>query len=328
MSWQLWVGLGIAVIAVAHILRVAAGSPADPLGITFSCLRFIGVSLVFFGAAPEARRALVDAFQGRMDQLAELTEVRSGLQEVAQRDHEVRNSLNVLTSATALLNSEARDVEEQALLRAAVADELARLNVLLRPRGASGEESVPQDFDLLLVVRQRVALAASTGMDIRLSDAEPRLRARGNPLVLAQVLANVLANCARHAPGSPVRISAFRRGRTLVVRVCDFGPGVPAELAPRLFDCGVRGTDSVGQGFGLYLSRRLLNAESGEISLRPRPVRGTGCTVVIELPVAGSHQVSRAPEILGEAAGSTEEPEFLSVADRLFGRLRENVVRI
>lgn len=326
IPWQLWAGLGFTVIAVAHTIRVAVGSPMDPLGITFSCLRFVGVSLVFYGAAPAARRALVDAYQGRMDQLAELSSARSGLLEVAQRDHEVRNSLNVLTSATALLNSDVRDLEDESVLRAAVADELARLNLLLRPRGADGEECARQDYDVLTVLRQRVALAASTGMDIRLADAESTLRARGNPLVLAQMLANVLANCARHAPGSPVRISATRRGHTVVLRVCDFGPGVPAAFKSKVFDCGVRGPNSSGQGFGLYLTRRLLHAESGEITLKQRP-EGTGCTAIIEIPTAGSRRAVAAKVGL-EAVVDEERAGSESVSTWLLGRLRQSAVQV
>lgn len=329
ISWQLWVGLGLTILAAAHTVRVALGSPFDPLGISFSSLRFFGVSLIFFGAAPAARRALVEACRGRMDQLAELTDVRSGLLEAAQRDHEIRNSLNVLTSATTLLNSDVRDLQDQMLLRAAVIDELTRLNVLLSPRGPHGSECPAPDYDVVQVLSQRVALAASTGMDIRLSDVDPSLRAQGNPQVLAQVLANVLANCERHAPGSPVRISAVRRGRSVMLRVCDFGPGVPAALETGIFECGVRGPESPGQGFGLYLCRRLLNAESGQITLKPRELEDAGCTVVVELPIAGPRRAARAefesqPGLGPPEVGDRPGPNPV----RMFSSLRQGAVRV
>jgi two-component system OmpR family sensor kinase len=225
-------------------------------------------------------------FETRLAQLAELADVRVGLQRAAHRDHELCNSVNALTSATMLLNSDDRHAADLQVLRAAVADELARLNELLHSPGPGGQSRDPRDYDVLDVVRQRVALAASTGMDVRMVDVDPRLRVHGDPSVLAQVLTNVLTNCERHAPGSPVRITGSRRGRTAVLRVCDFGPGVPAELQPGIFECGVRGSTSPGHGFGLYLARRLLAEEAGLITVKSRPA-GAGCTVVIELPLSG-----------------------------------------
>jgi two-component system OmpR family sensor kinase len=329
ITWQLWAGLGYTVIAVAHIIRVAAGSPDDPLGITFSGLRFVGVALLFVGAAPPARRALVDAFQSRNAQLAELTDARADMDVRAQRDHDIRTSMHVLTTATALLNTGDRDHEEQALLRAAVSDEFARVNVLLQPHVASGPGRAPQDYDVLPLLQQRVALSSSTGMDIRIADAEPGLRARGNPQVLMQVLTNVLANCGRHAPGSPVRIAASRRGRMLVIRVRDFGPGVRAALEPGVFDCGVRAPDSPGQGFGLYVARRLLDAESGRVTLKSGPAERSGCTLIIEIPTAGSRRGSIAPQVSTMREAVVDEdglsPEPLKV--RPVKRPKQSAVR-
>jgi signal transduction histidine kinase len=83
------------------------------------------------------------------------------------------------------------------------------------------------------------------------------------------------------------------RDETIVLRVCDFGPGLPAELEDRAFDRAVRGPASTGQGFGLHVCRRLLEEESGQIYIQRR--RGRGCTVVIELPAAASD--GSAPEL-------------------------------
>ncbi|MGI8817077.1 MAG: ATP-binding protein [Pseudonocardia sp.] len=69
-------------------------------------------------------------------------------------------------------------------------------------------------------------------MDIR-CDVGCSPWADGSPTVLKQVLSNVLANCVRHAPGSPVRVQVGLRRDRIRLRVSDFGPGVPAGLGRR-----------------------------------------------------------------------------------------------
>jgi hypothetical protein len=50
-GWQLWAGAGYSVIAVAHAVRIAAGTPAER-GMVFSALRFVGLAVVFIGVVP------------------------------------------------------------------------------------------------------------------------------------------------------------------------------------------------------------------------------------------------------------------------------------
>ena len=54
---------------------------------------------------------------------------------------------------------------------------------------------------------------------------------------IVQVLVNLLANAARHAPeSSPIRVAAVRTGAELAVSVADEGRGVAPERLARLFD--------------------------------------------------------------------------------------------
>jgi two-component system OmpR family sensor kinase len=285
--WLSWAGLGYTVIAIAHTARVASGSPFNPLGPTFPSLRLLGVLLLVGGVLPAARRVLVESYTARHRQLAELQVAKTDIQRFAERDHDIRGGLAVLANANVLLESRVRPPEEQEMLRSAVNAELKRLHELLRPPDADDGVGVGYDYEIADVIQERITLQTSPDMDVRV-DIEPNLWAYGNPLVLAQVVANVLANWHRHAPGSPLRIQAVRHDDRVVLRVCDFGPGIPPELGDKVFDVAVRGPASPGQGFGLHICKRLLEDESGRIYLQRREGRGTGCTVVIELPAAES----------------------------------------
>ncbi len=65
--------------------------------------------------------------------------------------------------------------------------------------------------------------------------------------------------------------------------VRDFGPGIPTEARERIFYRFVRlGHDSTGTGLGLYISRRLAEAQGGSLDVDSTP--GLGATFTFALP--------------------------------------------
>jgi signal transduction histidine kinase len=71
---------------------------------------------------------------------------------------------------------------------------------------------------------------------------------------------------------------------TLVVQIADDGPGVPAEMADRIFNAFFT-TKAQGSGLGLAIVRKIIDAHDGRIDVSSVPGRGTRFTVT--LPVAG-----------------------------------------
>ena len=119
----------------------------------------------------------------------------------------------------------------------------------------------------------------------------PRVLADGPRIV--QVLNNLLANAARHSPGSsPIRVDAARDGPQVAVSVSDEGRGVPAEQLPRLFrkyagpggDEGGRG--SGGSGLGLAICKGLVEAHGGRIRAESAGP-GQGARFTFTVPAAG-----------------------------------------
>jgi signal transduction histidine kinase len=64
--------------------------------------------------------------------------------------------------------------------------------------------------------------------------------------------------------------------------VSDDGPGIPADLLPRVFERFVKGPGSEGTGLGLAIARDLVLAHGGTIAAQVPPEGGT--RVEIELP--------------------------------------------
>jgi signal transduction histidine kinase len=103
---------------------------------------------------------------------------------------------------------------------------------------------------------------------------------------VVQIVANLLCN-ARHALRDAgldgrITIRLAECGDTIRISVSDEGPGVPLEIADRIFQHGFT-TKSDGHGFGLHRSANLASELGGQLSLEP-PVSGEGATFHLELP--------------------------------------------
>ncbi len=133
-------------------------------------------------------------------------------------------------------------------------------------------------------------MARLARVTLRVLPTEAGLEVRADPARLMQVLGNLLSNAIKHSPpGSSVEALLLRRGERARVIVRDHGPGVPEELAPRLFEPFAQARDAHpgrgGTGLGLAISRALMEMMHGAIGVEPR-APGHGASFWIELPLA------------------------------------------
>ena len=142
--------------------------------------------------------------------------------------------------------------------------------------------------------RDGVAAVAAVAEDLavlyRAVAADVQVEVHGDPWVnadrggLAQLLANLLANCARHAPGARIRVRAAALGSRVRIEVIDDGPGLPPGSTARVLRRGVRGPASTGAGLGLAICAELVERYRGSFTVVST---SNGCTAVVELPTAG-----------------------------------------
>ena len=109
-----------------------------------------------------------------------------------------------------------------------------------------------------------------------------------------QVLFNLLANAVGFSPaGGTVRLTCDRRDDAVVFTVSDSGPGIPPEMADRVFDwfeTHAHGSRHRGAGLGLSIVRSFVELHGGRVTLDSTVGRGT--TVVCTFPI--QHQTGRA----------------------------------
>lgn len=104
-----------------------------------------------------------------------------------------------------------------------------------------------------------------------------------DPGSLGRALDNLLANALDHTPrGGTVVVSVVKGDSTesMILRVCDSGPGVAAQIKPRLFEPFVSGRPD-GIGLGLALTREIAVAHGGAARYIEQP---SGACFELEIP--------------------------------------------
>ncbi len=108
-----------------------------------------------------------------------------------------------------------------------------------------------------------------------------------DPLQLARVYQNLIANALRHnPPGIHLTIQAEQQEDSIDCRVIDNGVGIQPDHLNQLFDLYFQGNQkrrSVGLGLGLYLCQQIIQAHGGTIWVESQV--GEGTTFHFKLPV-------------------------------------------
>jgi signal transduction histidine kinase/ABC-type multidrug transport system ATPase subunit len=212
---------------------------------------------------------------------------------LSRLNHELRTPLTAIQGyASTLRQPDVNwDVTAQQRFLDSIASESARMGRLvgdLLDFGAidSGVLRLAPDWcDLRLVLEAAgrcVTDVAGTVLELDDAAALPPIWADHDRL--EQVFVNLLENALRHAGRvARVRVGFDEPANVVAVRVVDDGPGIPPDLADRLFLPHERGlADGPGAGLGLAIARGIVEAHGGTIAFE-HVQRGT--SVRVELPV-------------------------------------------
>lgn len=158
-----------------------------------------------------------------------------------------------------------------------------------------------QKFDLNDLVAESVeflsAHARSREITMRCELSRTPLPFYGDPIQLQQVVSNLVLNAMDAVRDMPraqraVTVSTSRHRRTAEIRVEDTGPGVPPEVASKIFE-PFFSTKDHGMGMGLSIARTIVKAHDGQIDVENR----NGAVFRIRLPLIGKN--GNAPAVAG-----------------------------
>jgi two-component system sensor histidine kinase KdpD len=214
--------------------------------------------------------------------------------------HDLRSPLTAITAAAGGLSSPNLDTEQQHELVSVITDESERLsrlvdNLLDLTRLQAGSADPRPDWCSIEEVVEgaiQSVKAPPAGFDVKLDPDLPLIQA--DAAQLERALANVLENSSHFAATDPVVVRGRVAGPSVVLRVVDRGPGVPAEELERIFEPFYRSRErrGAGSGLGLAIARGFLEANGGRIRAESLP--GQGTSFVIQLPLP-AQSPARAP---------------------------------
>ncbi|HZJ72098.1 MAG TPA: response regulator, partial [Planctomycetota bacterium] len=245
---------------------------------------------------------------------------------LATLSHELRNPLAPLRNSVQLLRmQEAADPAAAPIhqMMDRQVDHLVRLvdDLLEVSRISRGTFELRRErVELATVVRNAVdtsnPLIHAAGHQLTVSMPREPLWLDGDPVRLAQILANLLNNAATYTEhGGRISVQAWRDDGHALIAVRDNGTGISAEALPRMFQMFHRGSTSSrrnpsGLGIGLSLARGLAEMHGGTVTVKSEgPGRGSEFTV--RLPLAASQPAPPAER----TADDTLPPRRILVVD-------------
>lgn len=130
------------------------------------------------------------------------------------------------------------------------------------------------------VIESLSAAAAINQMKLQLDpnlDLTQNWKVVGEKSRLERVISNLVENALRYSPvNSTVTVGCHDEGDKVLVTIDDEGPGIPAEVAPTLFQKFAQGKKGKGKiGLGLYFCRITVQHWKGEIGHSPLEKGGT-----------------------------------------------------
>jgi signal transduction histidine kinase len=238
-----------------------------------------------------AVKPVTDSFNQMADRLEVADELRRRL--LADVGHELRTPLTVVRGELEAMADGVRDLDpEQIRLLLDDIDVMERLlddlrTLSMTEAGMVNLEKETTDLGVLVGDLVDRFLPQAKAEEVHISCLAPEaVQMEIDPYRFGQVINNLLANALRAAsPGDRITVTVGAGSNsTGIVTVQDTGRGIPEDQIDAVFDRFHKGTDSNGSGLGLTISRDLVTAHGGTISIASQT--GVGTTATITVPLA------------------------------------------
>jgi signal transduction histidine kinase len=315
-----WLIVGLAAAALAAVLLLAAARvtawvlrPVHRLNSAVTELEATGRTGQLPEDGPPELRELSRSFTTMARTVS--NSLDSQRQLIADTSHELRNPVGALRLRIDLLQLELQTVRQkdaaagvlaelehvegilEGVLRLAAAEHRASEDSARTPAGASrgplGGKLGPIDpCPILQDEAERAEPAARrSGATIQLhGQPEPAVHIVCNPAELAQMVAELINNAIKYAPGAHISVAARLRPGAVWIEVSDDGPGLSADeraAATGRFWRSPRNRGIRGNGLGMTIVDKLASANGGRLVLADASPHGLAARLEFPLAPAG-----------------------------------------
>lgn len=204
--------------------------------------------------------------------------------------HEIRNPLTLVSSALQIIQVQHPEVKDFSHWNQTM-DDIDFMRQLLEELSTfnNGNTLRYSVFSIEHLLKN-IAISFAISLDEEESDIEFSSsipdnlgKFTGDKVKLEEVLLNLLKNAKEAISGKgSIRLSSGRKKDLLSIQIKDNGCGIPAERLESIFE-PFKTYKQGGTGLGLSLSRRIIEAHGGSISVTSKEGKGTAFTV--KLPI-------------------------------------------
>lgn len=252
-------------------------------------------ALVNQGALAIERVHLVEDVE-RAKRSIETERLRAAL--LTSLSHDLKTPLAAILGAATTMRdfSDKFDAEAKAELLATIIEESERLNRFIAnlldmtklEAGAITAKAEVHDVGEIIDAALKRAKKILGRHTIKNNMSAARLRVKADPVLLEQVLFNLLDNAAKYAPeGTRIDVDAWQDFDRIVIEIRDEGPGIPPDDVEKIFDKFYRANKAdhvrAGTGLGLPISRGFIEIMGGTITAANRLDR-SGALMTLTLP--------------------------------------------
>jgi PAS domain S-box-containing protein len=241
---------------------------------------------------------------------------------IAVVSHDLRNPLQSISSAAALIGFENRNGSASRSLEAIklATSQMDRLlqDLLDLSLIDAGQLTVTRELtdaatllDEARTMFEPLAGEKSVTLECTIEPGLPQIRVDRNRML--QVLANLLGNALKFVPvGGKIELSANRHADRVRIAVSDTGPGIAEDDLARVFDRFWRADrrKERGIGLGLTVAQGIVQAHGGEIGVDSRKGEGTTFHVLLEAVLPVRDTVARKPSAEGPVLVVDDDEPF------------------
>ena len=260
-------------------------------------------------SAPPEIEPLVTSFNELLTRLAQNIDLQKRF--IADAAHQMKTPLAGLhMQAELALREDASPEVRRSLEQIATgADQAARLVTQLLALARAENRMSGQVFTHVevahlarLAVRDWVRAALAKQMDLGYEGPEEPVFVDGNPVMLREMLSNIIDNAIRYTPAGgriTVRVSPQREADQVHIEVEDTGPGIAPAERPKVVERFYRilGREGDGSGLGLAIVREIAAMHGGKLTLDDHVYQPSlpqaGTLVRVSLPI--SHNTPELP---------------------------------